>query len=160
MPRKPGSLTPMQMERGRAIAKLRMEQLTWAEIGEKLGIHRTTTQKIFVSYLSATSATDISTARRWEAHKLDKLESALWETAMDKANRRQVWAVDRLLAIQERRARLLGLDAPLRQTVTVVTEDTVDAEIARLQSELRERSGRQVGAIEGTSTEGREAAAV
>ena len=42
-------------------------------------------------------------------------------------------AIDRLLRIMERRAKLLGLDAPKR--VEVLTMDIIDAEIARL-SEL------------------------
>lgn len=41
-------------------------------------------------------------------------------------------AIDRILKISERRARLLGLDAPTRIEVS----DTVDAEIARLAAEL------------------------
>lgn len=43
-------------------------------------------------------------------------------------------AIDRLLKIQERRAKLLGLDAPARHEV--VTLDAIDAEIARLSAEL------------------------
>lgn len=43
-------------------------------------------------------------------------------------------AIDRLLRIQERRAKLMGLDAPTRREV--ITLDAIDAEIARLQAEL------------------------
>jgi hypothetical protein len=49
-------------------------------------------------------------------------------------------AIDRLLKIQERRARLLGLDAPLKSRIGVITEDMVDAEIRRLEDELAGRS--------------------
>lgn len=45
-------------------------------------------------------------------------------------------AVAQFMKITERRAKLLGLDAPARQTLTVLTEDVVDAEIRRLQDEL------------------------
>lgn len=48
-------------------------------------------------------------------------------------------AIDRLLKIQERRAKLLGLDAPTKSRVEVVTEDVVDAEIRRLEDELADR---------------------
>ncbi|MGD9749729.1 MAG: hypothetical protein AB7W59_01920 [Acidimicrobiia bacterium] len=44
-------------------------------------------------------------------------------------------AVDRLLKIQERRARLLGLDQPTRSTVTHAAAD-VDAAVAELAREL------------------------
>jgi hypothetical protein len=43
-------------------------------------------------------------------------------------------AVDRLLKIAERRARLLGLDAPTR--TELITLDQVDAEIKRLTEEM------------------------
>lgn len=45
-----------------------------------------------------------------------------------------------LVRIEERKARLLGLDAPRKTTVGVITEEVVDAEIARLQGELAARS--------------------
>lgn len=50
-------------------------------------------------------------------------------------------AIDTLLKIQERRARLLGLDAPAQRTVHVLSEDAIDQEIARLEAELRRLEG-------------------
>lgn len=49
-------------------------------------------------------------------------------------------ATDRLLKIQERRAKLLGLDMPTRSKVEVLTESTVDAAIAALEAEIDQRS--------------------
>ncbi|MFJ8690296.1 hypothetical protein [Micromonospora wenchangensis] len=43
-------------------------------------------------------------------------------------------AIDRVLKIQERRAKFLGLDAPTR--VEAITTDALDAEIAKLSAEL------------------------
>lgn len=51
-------------------------------------------------------------------------------------------AVDRLLKIQERRARLLGLDAPSKQTVTHAKAD-VDAAVAEL-AEAMDADARRV----------------
>ena len=45
-------------------------------------------------------------------------------------------AVDRLVRIDEEEAKLLGLYAPAKSRVEVVTEDVVDAELARLTAEL------------------------
>lgn len=44
--------------------------------------------------------------------------------------------VDRILKIKERRARLMGLDAPTK--AEILTVDSVDAEIAKLEAELAE----------------------
>lgn len=49
-----------------------------------------------------------------EADRLDRLQRALWTDAI-KGNQ---GAVDRVLRVMERRAKLLGLDAPLKQEVT------------------------------------------
>jgi hypothetical protein len=51
-------------------------------------------------------------------------------------------AMDRLLKIQERRSRLLGLDAPSRQVIQIIPQDAIDAEIAQLEAQLAERADR------------------
>lgn len=50
-------------------------------------------------------------------------------------------AIDRVLKIQERRAKLLGLDAPTK--VEAITIDALDAEIARLAAELEGDQARE-----------------
>lgn len=45
-----------------------------------------------------------------------------------------------LLRVMERRAKYLGLDAPSRSRIEVITEDAVDAEIMRLETALGERA--------------------
>lgn len=47
-------------------------------------------------------------------------------------------AIDRLLKVQERRAKLLGLDAPTK--VEMLTVDAIDAEIKKLQAEFAENA--------------------
>ncbi len=50
-------------------------------------------------------------------------------------------AIGKLLDIQVRRAKLVGLDAPSKSRVEVVTEDAVDAEIRRLEATMTELEG-------------------
>jgi hypothetical protein len=45
-----------------------------------------------------------------------------------------------LVRIEERKARLLGLDAPRKTAVGVITEEVVDAEIVRLSGEIEART--------------------
>lgn len=47
-------------------------------------------------------------------------------------------AVDRLLKIQERRARLLGTDAPSRRSVEVVTKDALVTAMEQLNAQMAE----------------------
>ena len=49
-------------------------------------------------------------------------------------------AIGRLLDIQARRAKLVGLDAPARSKIEVVSYDAVEAEIMRLEAEIDERA--------------------
>lgn len=83
---------------------------------------------------------------RWKAHHAEKydafvaeelqkciaLERALWPRAMAGDG----GAADRVLRTMHHRAKLLGLYAPTQETVTVITEDAVDAEIRRLTEKL------------------------
>lgn len=59
-------------------------------------------------------------------------------------------AIDRLLKIQDRRAKLLGLNAP--QKVEVLTIDAIDARIAELNDELAALD-REAGAAPGTEAD-------
>lgn len=54
-------------------------------------------------------------------------------------------AVDRLLKTDDTEAKLLGLYAPAKSRVEVITEDTVDAEIAALAAEMDSRDAAAPG---------------
>jgi hypothetical protein len=45
-------------------------------------------------------------------------------------------ALDRVIRIMERRAKLMGLDAPTRKVIEVYSDDALNAEIRRLESQL------------------------
>jgi DNA-binding transcriptional MerR regulator len=96
--------------------------------------------------------------RLMELHSLDELEWQAWQTLkkrhviinggrvmrddddeMMEDDRFVLEVCDRILKIKERRARLMGLDAPTR--AEVVTLDSVEAEIARLEREVRDSAG-------------------
>lgn len=49
--------------------------------------------------------------------------------------------IDRILKIKERRAKLMGLDAPIRREV--ITMDSIENEIKKLESELQASQGSQ-----------------
>jgi hypothetical protein len=68
--------------------------------------------------------------RTIELARLDGLMVTLWPAA----RRGDLAAVDRILKVMERRAKLLGLDAPARHEV--VTFDAIEAEIQRLEKTM------------------------
>ncbi len=107
--------------------ELRMAGYTYEKIGEELGI---TAQAAFAAVKRAITnqakkrSEDVETYRQMQLHQLDKLQSSLW----DKAINGDVNAVDRILKILDRRAKLLGIDAEKDEhiipsvTIHVVTD--------------------------------------
>jgi hypothetical protein len=73
---------------------------------------------------------DIEAIRKIETERLDMAQSAIW----NKVLQGEISAVQALIRIQERRAKLLGLDQPFRQQIEVTSYDgnTIDAEVSRL----------------------------
>lgn len=75
--------------------------------------------------------------RELELARLDALLLPLWRRAQGGDDK----AVDRCLRIMERRARLLGLDAPTNTKVELTLED-IDREIDRLEAELKAKEAK------------------
>lgn len=98
--------------------ELRKSGFTYREIGEKLNISHVQAYKDVneelkrLAELRADSADEL---RQLELEKLDKLEKNL----MHWADAGSVEATKALIKIQERRSKLLGLDAPEKKDVNI-----------------------------------------
>ncbi len=99
--------------------------------------------------------------RMMELRSLDELEWIAWQTlktshvvvsqgrvVLDEDtglavtdDRYTLETIDRILKIKERRAKLMGLDAPIRREV--ITMDSIESEIKKLESELAASNGSQ-----------------
>jgi hypothetical protein len=119
--------------------QLRLAGLTYRQIGERLGYteqraHRVVTEEL--ARLNAERAEQAAEVTRLELERLDALLAVVWP----KAERGEMGALDRVLAIMNRRARLLGLDAPEKRELTgkdgrpldVRLEDLSDDELKRI----------------------------
>ena len=118
-------------ERKRQAVALRIAGATFEQIGERLGISKQAAHGLVVKALEATNKQTAETAeqlRAIELQRLDALQAALWADAM----RGDEQKVDRVLRVMQRRAALLGLDAPARQEIaqTIETVETYDYNIA------------------------------
>ena len=112
-------------ERKRQAVALRIAGATFEQIGERLGISKQAAHGLVVKALEATNKQTAETAeqlRAIELQRLDALQAALWADAM----RGDEQKVDRVLRVMQRRAALLGLDAPARQEIAQTIE-TVEA---------------------------------
>lgn len=102
-------------EKRRQAMQLRTAGATYEEIARTLGYSsRSAAYHAVQKALKDMLQEPADDLRKVEAERLDKLQRALWKQAMD-GNQ---GAVDRVLRIMERRAKLLGLDAPVKQEVS------------------------------------------
>jgi hypothetical protein len=85
---------------------LRADGHTFDSIGDELGITRQAAQQLVTRAISDLPKESIAEVRALESLRLDALQAAIWADALAG----DVRAVDRVLRIMERRARMLGLD--------------------------------------------------
>jgi hypothetical protein len=140
---------PEVLEREAQVVRLRRQGMTWDMISEQVGY--ASASAAHWAYQRAAKRVvqeDIDAIRRIETERLDIAQSAIWSRVLNG----ELQAVQTFVRIQERRAKLLGLDQPFKQQVEITTYDasTIDSEIARLVQFLN--SGTQ-GALDApTST--------
>ncbi len=104
-----GKHDPEVIAKERQALELRRAGVTYDLIAERVGYsERGAARKAVVRALRRTLEGPAEDVRELEADRLDRLQSGLWAQAM-KGN---LGAVDRVLRLMERRARLLGLDQP------------------------------------------------
>jgi hypothetical protein len=126
---------PEQLEKENEVVKLRRGGLTWDLIAERTGY--ASASSALAAYHRAAKRIvqeDIEQIRKIESERLDIAQSAIWGSVLSG----NIPAVTALIRIQERRAKLLGLDQPIRQQIEVTNYDgdTIDREVARLAEYL------------------------
>jgi hypothetical protein len=122
-------------ERRTQVVALRRERATFEQIGQKLGVSKERAWKLYQEALAEVPAAHIEEHRAEELMLIDDAIADLLEMARDHERPRtavEAWSSIRGWA--ERKAKLLGLDAPQRHEV--LTIDAIDAQIAALQAEL------------------------
>lgn len=109
-------------ERRRKAVELRRAGASYAHIAAQLGLSKSSVHKTVCRALVALQVDLDDQARllqAQEADRLDHLQLKLWPRAMGG----DVLAIDRVLRLMERRAKLLGLDQPLKIAPTTPTGD-------------------------------------
>jgi hypothetical protein len=119
---------------------LRRSGATYSEIGNQVGISGQAAfqhVKKEMLRLAEVSSEDATAIRAIEVDRLDRLQLGIWSSATTG----HLGAIDKVLKIMERRAKLLGIDSP-----TLVAEVPIEAamspeEAARIQVDLLSRAG-------------------
>ncbi len=106
--------------------RLRQRGLTYSQIANELGVSRKTAYrdvKKELEKIQKTCSEEAELVREIELRRLDEL----WSVANTAALNGDLKAIDRCLRIQERRAKLLGLDAA--EPVTIEHSGTMSVQI-------------------------------
>lgn len=94
--------------------KLRAKRVTYEEIARQCGYaSRGACHDAVMRELERRVVANVDELRQEELDSLDRLEKICWDRLEDEAKdyqKAKLFAVDRILAIKERRARLMGLD--------------------------------------------------
>lgn len=138
----PRGRSPQSDERQARTLTLRRAGWRYADIARELGYaSESGARNAYDVAMRRTLAEPAEDLRRLHHERLEDLIRRAYAIAVAGSSEdRALRAIDRLVALLDRDARLMGLDAPTRSRVTVITEDVVDAEIARLSAELEQRS--------------------
>lgn len=132
---------PELVEKERQVLELRRAGATYDECARAVGY--ATPQGAYLAYQRALKRTLVEAgteeARQTELDRLDRLQRAVWPKAMNG----DLQAINSVLRIFDRRARYLGLDAPIKQEIKVDIADatSIDAEVARLVEMLGKEDG-------------------
>jgi AraC-like DNA-binding protein len=102
--------------------KLRVKKFTYQEIADQCGYSDASACHHAVQReLQRIVVENIEELRREESIIYDRLHAECWELAIDKGNKGRLFAVDRLISISERRAKLMGLDVRPDEVLAGVT---------------------------------------
>lgn len=122
-------------EKRRRALQLRKAGATFDQIAEQVGYSsRGKACEAVQGELADLPKEDAVELRDLELARLDSLLTAMWPKAMNGNG----WAVDRVLRIMERRARLAGLDQPEQIAITTAQGDFETA-YQELVAEMRAR---------------------
>ena len=123
-------ITQELVEKETTIIELRHEGYVWREIATMVDMSIAGVVKAYKRALMRHPVAAIEEHRELELDRLDSLQRTYWQPAVA-GNLR---AADFVLRVIDKRAKLLGLDAPIKVQAEVVTYDgsDLDAEVERV----------------------------
>jgi hypothetical protein len=119
-------------ERTAKAIELRKSGATFKKIGDHFGISAQSAHEMVTKGLKATLAEPAAELRALAVERLDHMLAAIWKAASNGDLRAQAM----VLRIEERRAKLLGLDATQRLEEVAPAEDVKASLLAKLNKNL------------------------
>lgn len=132
----------MTAQGAEAIA-LRIRGMSYHAIGEQLGVSHNAAFLLIRRELAKVAAKSLELAtveRDTQLARLDEALSSIWPILSSDNEELRLKAIDRLVKLEERRAKLLGLDAPERITAAIASTEMqsakTPADAARIMREF------------------------
>ena len=98
--------------------QLYAQHLSWDDIAARAGYaSRGAAHNAVMREMDRVVVKDIDELRTQELHMLNIMHSEVWDLFMDRKNKGRLFAADRILAISERRSKLLGMDVPVDNAI-------------------------------------------
>jgi hypothetical protein len=152
---RPSRITPEILEREAEVLKLRRGGLTFDMIAERVGYKDPSgAHQAYVRACKRIIYSEVEELRKVEADRLDIAQAALWSKVLQG----DVAAVNSFLRVMERRAKLFGLDMPMRQQVEVTTYEggsEIDREVERLAQLLQAADSRGADSLDTPTSTGK-----
>jgi hypothetical protein len=143
----PKANDPAVLEKEQQVVKLRRQGMTWDDIAAAVGYgNGSSAQQAFVRANNRITTDDIKELRQLGQDRLDTALQAIWPDVLAG----DIPAINTLIRLEERRAKLYGLDMPTKIQAEVVNYDgnSIRGELARLLA----LDGSSVPAIEMAET--------
>ena len=138
--------SPELVDKEIKVLELRRAGLTWQRIAEETGYaDHTGAYAAYKRAIKRTMQQPADELREAELDRVDRLQLALWPKAMKGDNA----SINTIIRLMERRARLLGLDTPIKiqQDITTWTgDDSIDRAVRDLAALLTANDENSSGA--------------
>lgn len=147
------------------VVQLHLRGITFEQIGQQLGIDRSTASKAWDRAIERLPAADVEAMRKAQGERIELMRQKVWGAISGRrdANGQVVLPstdqlndlIDRALKIERHEALLWGLDAPTRSAIVsavagqALTDAEVDIRLARLTPEEQELFMKLVAKMEG-----------
>lgn len=134
-------LTKATLEREALVVEMRTRRMTFTAIAKELGISQTRATQIYQNALNRIPAQRVQEHRAEELMLIDSAiadlvsiidEAKLANTWQDRKNAIDAWG--KIRDWSERKAKLLGLDAPIKSVSLTITQ--IDTELSRARDDL------------------------
>jgi hypothetical protein len=128
---------PELIDKELKVLELRRMGMTWQKIAEQVGYaDHTGAYAAYKRAMKRTLQQPADELRNAELDRIDRLQMAAWGKAMQG----EIGSIHVIVRLMERRARLLGLDMPIRAEMEVIKYDGVRlrADTEQLLNRLRE----------------------